>query len=273
MTYKRLQRVVFIAGIVASSTLSLSLFAEEVFVTSFVGPAPYSDLTPCPHSCLTGFSEFGATVPSTIQPHPIPAATRRVSYALTNGASWSVTPMDAIYTPETGGTFAFTSLHYKKSFYKIFVTKGQSTSTSSDVIVSMTATGGGLADIHGVGSTAVEIDAFQASKPNNVWIQVGYITNDIANPTLTFTHTGGTVGFLSRWYADTVRFSSADPLWIQLQYRVTGDQLTFAWIGNCTLQAKSALGEGSWSDVTATSGYQVSLSSSASNFYRLRLNN
>jgi hypothetical protein len=196
-------------------TFGTSSLAEDVFVTSYRGTTASTDVTPCPPSCVTGASTFGAstTSASTATPIPvIPGSGRRVVYGNAAGATWSVTPTDINLTG-TGsppGGYNFTTLH-NIGVYKIYVTKGEKGNASPDLIVNMTATGGSLADSNGVAATSIPLDVFQTSKPDDVWFHVGYITNDTLSPTITFTYASGTIGSTGgRWYMDAVRFESID---------------------------------------------------------------
>ena len=127
------------------------------------------------------------------------------------GCSWKVQPTDIALTPFSGSpTYNFTSLQHTPGVYKIYVTKG-STSQSPDILADMTAVGGDLADINGVGAATVSVSAFQSGAPNNAWNHVGYITNSVANPEITFTYASGTLASATRWYMDAVRFEYLDP--------------------------------------------------------------
>ncbi|HOX00738.1 MAG TPA: PA14 domain-containing protein [Candidatus Paceibacterota bacterium] len=192
-----------------------SLQGENVFVTSYKGTAATEDVTPCPPSCTTGASISGASTASasTATPTPvIPASGRRVVFGNAAGATWSVTPTDTVLTPKDSATgYTFTSLQHI-GVYKIYVTKGQSGNASPDILVSMAATGGDLADTNGQPAASITLDLFQESKPNHVWVHVGYITNSVPSPTLTFTHTSGTIASTGgRWYMDAVWFEFQDP--------------------------------------------------------------
>jgi len=189
--------------------------AENVFVTSYKGTTATSDVTPAPLCTFSGVSLFGASTASasTATPTPvIPASGRRVVYGNTVGATWTVTPTDMVLTPVSGSpNYTFTSLQ-NVGVYKIYVTKGESGNASPDIIVTMTATGGDLADVNGAPASSIALDMFQASKPNDVWVHVGYLTNSTPSPTLTFTHTSGTIASSGgRWYMDAVWFEYLDP--------------------------------------------------------------
>ena len=158
-----------------------SLRAEDVFITSFFG-ATANDVTPCPPSCVTGtVSETGSTAYSMATPMPI-TSPRRARFGSGPDCSWSVTPTDVGPLFPTGGgdPFFFTSLHDVPSLYKIYVTQNNSGSASPDVVVNMTATGGVLTDTNGIQQTSIPLSVFQAGKPRNVWIPVGFISNQVA---------------------------------------------------------------------------------------------
>jgi hypothetical protein len=76
----------------------------------------------------------------------------------------------------------------------------------------MTATGGDLADTNGVAGLSIPVIAFRSGAPNNSWNFVGYITNNVASPTVKFAYASGAANSTpSRWYFDAVRFEYQDP--------------------------------------------------------------
>ena len=79
----------------------------------------------------------------------------------------------------------------------------------------MTASvGNDLADATGVGSAAVPVTAFRSTNSVSTWIHIGYITNTVADPTVTFTFVSATPALAGgiRWYMDTIRFENiGDP--------------------------------------------------------------
>jgi len=78
----------------------------------------------------------------------------------------------------------------------------------------MTATGGTLGDTNQVVQTSIPLSTFQNSSVANTWIFVGYITNTVPNPTVTFTYASGQLDGTTqnRWYLDAVRFENVgDP--------------------------------------------------------------
>jgi hypothetical protein len=120
-----------------------------------------------------------------------------------------VTPTDQTVSGSAGNV-TFSSLK-NIGVYKIYITKGTSSNASEDLVANMTATGGDLADTNGVGSTSIPLPVFQAGYPNNTWIHVGYITNAVSNPTVTFTYASGAISSSpSRWYMDAVYFQFLD---------------------------------------------------------------
>ncbi len=203
-----------LAMLVIFASAALSLQGENVFVTSYKGTLSTTDATPCPPSCPTGASISGASTASasTATPTPvIPASGRKVVFGNAAGATWSVTPTDIVLTPDGSTTdYTFTSLQHI-GVYKIYVTKGQSGNASPDILVSMTATGGDLADTNGQPAASITLDTFQASKSNHVWVHVGYITNSVPSPTLKFEYISGTIASTGgRWYMDAVWFEYMD---------------------------------------------------------------
>ncbi len=180
-----------------ASTLTLAalitspLLAEDVYVTSCIGTATLNN---CPPSCPV--NRGTSTLTTSVSSAPGPAARDRAAFAVTTTASWGVTPT----LGQTPGT------------YRIYITKGTSGNGSTNLVVSMTATGGNLADTNGNGSAGINLASFQSSAPNNVWTFVGYITNNTATPTVTFTYVSGFAGATGgRWYMDGVRFENLDP--------------------------------------------------------------
>lgn len=189
-------------GCLAIIALTLSsLRAEDVFVTAYAS-ATSGDTTPCPPSCNTGsVSASGSVAYSLAEPQP-PISPRRSRFGFADGCTWSVTP-DGSYS---------TGPLQSSGVYKIYITMPANTSCSSDILVNMTATGGDLADTNGLAATAVPVTAFRSTSPIHTWIHVGYITNNVASPTVTFTWVSGTLASAVRWYMDAVRFENiGDP--------------------------------------------------------------
>lgn len=201
------------------------LCAEEVFVPSYKGTTATTDAMPCPPSCPgIGFTIFGASNFSASQVNPapiIPNNARRIIYGNAEGATWSVTPSDAIVTPTTPagtGPYTFTGLQ-NIGVYKVYLTKGQTNNASTNIIVSLTASGGDLADTNGVSASEILLDIFQRSNTEAMhkWYHVAYLTNHTANPTLTLTHFSGAINDAEaninnaqRWYVDAFRFEFLD---------------------------------------------------------------
>lgn len=189
---------------------AVSLQAEDVFVTSYAGTVTTTDKTVCPPSCNpaagAGISASGAGIASASLATPSPGGARRVIIGNTTAAYWSVTPSDV-----TQGSFTFTKLQHL-GVYKIYVTDGETGNGSADLTVNMTATGGALADASGVAGTSIPVTAFRTTTPKDVWNHVGYITNTVLDPTVTFTYASGAIGSApGRWYMDAVRFEFQDP--------------------------------------------------------------
>jgi hypothetical protein len=198
---------------------ALPLYAEDVFVVTSLGSASANN-TPCPPSCYTGtVSASGSSSYSTATPAP-PVSPRRSRFGVADGCSWSVQPDD--YVPSTGSSQGTAPLH-SPGVYKIYVTKGTTGSCSTDILVNMTATGGALADTNGVAQTTVPVTAFRSGTGANNWVFVGYITNSVPNPVVTFSWVSGTLATSVRWYMDAVRFESLDPCTgVASQLGVTG---------------------------------------------------
>jgi uncharacterized repeat protein (TIGR03803 family) len=206
-------------GSVTSDAATLTVVEQaavlnNVFVTAFQGTnISAADNTPCPPSCAAGLvSSTGSGSSSTASPIPvIPASDRRARFGYGAGCAWSVTPTDIALTPAFGGPrYNFTSLSRVPGVYKIYYTKGTSSSGSADMVVNMTASGGNLADAAGVGQTSVPLTVFRTTAPNNVWIPIGFITNTTANPTISFTHASGTITASNRMYLDALWFEYLD---------------------------------------------------------------
>jgi hypothetical protein len=167
------------------------LQADDVYVTSCVGTVT---LNSCPPSCPV--NRGTSTLTTSVSSAPGPAARDRAAFAITTTASWGITPSLAV----SSGT------------YRIYVTKGTSGNGSPNLVVNLTATGGDLADTNGVGAASIPLACFQSGATNNAWIPVGYITNNSATPTITFTYVSGTAAATGgRWYMDGVWFQSLDP--------------------------------------------------------------
>jgi hypothetical protein len=210
--------------IVISSPM-MPVSAEEVFVPSYKGTTATTDVMPCPPSCpAAGFTLFGASNFSASQATPapvIPNNARRIIYGNAEGAAWSVTPTDVVVTPNLPagtGPYTFTALQ-NIGVYKVYLTKGQTNNASTNIVVSLTAVGGDLADANGVAATEVLLDIYQRSNTDALhkWFHVGYLTNHTASPTLTLTHVSGAINDADaaannaqRWYVDAFRFEYLD---------------------------------------------------------------
>lgn len=179
------------------STLTLLAFitspllAEDVYVTSCIGTAT---LNSCPPSCPV--NRGTSTLTTSVSSAPGPAARDRAAFAVTTTASWGVTP----------------TLAQSSGAYRIYVTKGTSGNGSPDLVVSLTAIGGNLADTNGNAAASIPLASFQSTAPNNAWTFVGFITNSTTTPTVTFTYVSGAAAATGgRWYMDGVRFENLDP--------------------------------------------------------------
>jgi len=190
-----------------------SVRGEDVFIVSKMGTGSTIDNMPCPPSCNSGsVSSSGSSAVSTVSPAPvIPATARKVKYGFGNGCTWSVQPTDTTVVNSAGQSYTFTSLQHvgtptAPTVYKIYMTKNDSGSSTTDLIVNMTATGGDLSDTNGAASISVSLSAFRSTYPRNTWIPIGYITNSVNNPTIAFTWVSGNLASGVRWYMDAIRF-------------------------------------------------------------------
>jgi hypothetical protein len=171
--------------LLASSTVSLR--AEDVYVTS----GAVNKLNTCPPSCPY---DLGPTYTANYVSTACTNDRTRCAFSSTNTATWKVAPTLA----NSHGT------------YRIFVTKAAAGDCSPDIIVSMTATNGTLADANGSPQPAVLTSAFQKTNSNHSWTLVGYIANNTNRPEVYFTCASGTLSSSSRWYMDAVYFQSVD---------------------------------------------------------------
>ena len=186
-----------------------SLRAEDIFVVTSLGSAAANN-APCPPTCFSGsVSASGSSAFSTASPAP-PISPRRSRFGFANGCTWSVQPDD--YVPSTGSSQGTSPLH-SPGVYKVYVTKGTTRKLR-----------GQSSRKHdrnrrescrhkwGVSQTAVPVRAFQADTGMNVWTFIGYNTNTVPNPVITFTWVSGdTLATGVRWYMDAVRFESLVP--------------------------------------------------------------
>ncbi len=182
------------------------LQAEVVFVTSMIGTAT-NDIGACPPSCTTGaVSSHGSTAISMAV--PMPAGARKARYGYADGCAWNVTPTNITQTSSSGTTWTCQSLQ-PTWWYRISITKGTSMNCSSNLVVTLTVDAATtLRDLNNNEATSLCLDQFQAAQPNNVWIQVGFISSTTPNPTVTFAWASGTLSSTDRWYMDAVRFDS-----------------------------------------------------------------
>jgi len=198
-----------------------SLHAEDVFVTAKIGTASgATSQSACPPSCTTNISTWGSSATSTATPVPvIPASSRKSQFGTAPDGVWAVTPTDIVQTSDTG-TWTFQQCQNVNALYKVYVTKGGAigVSASPDVIMTVTVDPSTtLFDPSDVGATtplaSLDTTAFQRSQPNDQWVLVCIISNTTPNPTVVFTHTGGTVSTTSgyRLYCDAARFQLIDP--------------------------------------------------------------
>jgi hypothetical protein len=171
-----------VLALLASDTTPLK--AEDVYVTAYFGSA----FNTCPPSCAYN---LGATYLSSSVSIACPFARNHSVYGSLTNSGWAITP----------------TLTNNPGVYRIFVTKGTSTSCPADLLVQVTATGGDLADANGAAQTSFPTTAFQGTNSVNSWTLVGYLTNSIEQPTVTFAYASGGV---TRFYMDAVDFQSVD---------------------------------------------------------------
>jgi hypothetical protein len=146
-----------------------SMRAEDVYVSSFVGATQ----TGCPPSCaVTGTS----TTTTTVSSAPGVPTRSRALIGVVNPEYWHVTP----------------TLAQSVGVYKIYITKGTSGNGSPNLVVAMTASGGDLADVGGTGAASINLTNFNSFSANNVWVHIGYITNNTTTPTINFDYVSGT---------------------------------------------------------------------------------
>ena len=161
------------------------LRAEDVIVTGCVGIG----FNTCPPSCP---DSLGTVTLDTSASAAIPAGAARskTMFAITNTATWAVTP--------TLGT--------SNGVYKVYVSQGTTYNCPTDLIVKLVATTNcTLADLNYVGRTQIATTAFQNGASLNVWTPVAIITNSSTNATITFSYASGSS---NRWYMDEVRFEN-----------------------------------------------------------------
>jgi hypothetical protein len=156
--------------------------AEDVCVTSYTGGSQ----TDCNPSCPYDFDTVIA-VPNFSSACLVGRNHCRAGTG-TNGV-WMVVP----------------TLATAHGTYRVFVTKCQADDCSPDIMVSMTTTGGALADANGTAQTSVLTTAFQKTNSVNTWTLVGYITNSTTQPNVYFAYASGTA---ARFYMDAVDFQS-----------------------------------------------------------------
>jgi hypothetical protein len=163
---------------------TLSLWAEDVYVTAYLG----AGFNTCPPSCAYN---LGVDYLSPLVSIACPVPRLHSVYGSRANSAWAVTP----------------TLTNHPGVYRIFVTKGTATYCPADLLVQVTAVGGDLADASGLAQTSFLTTAFQGTNSVNSWTLVGYLTNKVAQPTVTFGYASGGV---SRFYMDAVDFQSLD---------------------------------------------------------------
>ena len=160
------------------------LRAEDVYVTAYFGIG----FNTCPPSCA--FS-LGTDYLSSSVSIACPVPRSHSVYGSLSTSGWKVIP----------------TLTNHPGVYRIFVTKGTPTACPADLLVQVTATGGDLADPTGTAQASFLTTAFQGTNSFNSWTLVGYLTNKIAQPSVTFAYASGGV---SRFYMDAVDFQSVE---------------------------------------------------------------
>jgi hypothetical protein len=161
-----------------------SLQAEDVYVTAYFGEG----LNTCLPSCAYN---LGVNYLSPLVSTACPVPRSHSVYGSLSNSTWAVTPTLTNYP----------------GVYRILVTKGTSTGCPADLVVQITATDGDLADASGTAQLAFPTTAFQGTNSVNSWTLVGYLTNKIAQPSVTFAYASGGV---SRFYMDAVDFQSVE---------------------------------------------------------------
>jgi hypothetical protein len=158
-------------------------------------------------------------------------------------------------------------------------------------MVNMTATGGALADTNGVAQTTVPTIAFASTNSVNTWTLVGYITNNMTKPTVTFAYASGGC---SRFYMDAVDFQSVQAGAVtvapvtNVSVAVSGGSLNITYSGgtasqfallgtNALCSSPSAVDMANWQIVATTNGttpatFSIPLNSTpgARAFYRIK---
>ncbi|MBA4150511.1 MAG: immunoglobulin domain-containing protein [Verrucomicrobia bacterium] len=173
----------------ASALSSVSLQADVVYVTTYVGPT----LTGCPPVChVSGlYSTFGGSGSATVSGAP---ARDRYTYGYSSDFSWSIRP-----TLGTAG-----------GVYQIHIAHPTFSSTSPNVLVTATTGDGTLS------SGAINSPVFNSGYSSTAWHFLGTITLSpgVNEPTITFAVTGGDCGPTSsanRLNIDAFRFTEINP--------------------------------------------------------------
>ena len=171
--------------LILSSLLSLALCSASVHAQTVVVESRSGDSVSGANNPAFTYVSFSATISSASSTAPGKTATSS-RFSTTAGSSFSVTP--ALVNATT---------------YLVEVTHTTvANSCSADIVA--TISGSGFTGLSGT------TDGFQGARGNGVaWYGIGYITTTTASPTLTFTHTGGTVDSTHRFYADALRFTPA----------------------------------------------------------------
>ncbi len=174
-----------LSGLAIISFGATFLQAEDVIVTGCVG----SSFNGCPPSCpdslgtVTLHSSYSTAVPSG-------AERSKTMFAITNTATWAVTP----------------TLATSAGVYRVYVSQGTTNACATDIHVKLVATDGcTLADLNRVAQTEIDTTAFQRGASLNAWTPVAIINNSSRTPTITFSYASGAS---NRWYMDEVRFEN-----------------------------------------------------------------
>jgi hypothetical protein len=220
-----------------------SSWAEDIFVTGYIGGNSSLDKVPFPLVDAAGFAGAGASAfsTSTASPSPTgyPSSQRRIMYGNSITATWRLSPYNITLTNAPGQTFTnivtFRELQHvgllpngSNSVYRIYLTKGQTNNGSTNVVVELTVqSGGDLSDINGnppatngLGFPAIPLDIYQRFNTNALhnWWPVGYITNTSPNPVIQLQYLSGSIDDANtsvsdeygprgqRWYTDAIRF-------------------------------------------------------------------
>ena len=183
------------AGLALGALAVLPLRAETVFVTTYTGSA----VTVCDPFCVNvlaispapGYSSFGSTLIAS--PPGVPSRTKTVYFFNPAPPNWTIKPPTLV----DGG------------IYRIETAHNNGASTTPDVLVTAWSNDGT------VSPSCTNTIAFQRAQGGDVWIPIGYITNNpgVTSPTIFFQYVSGTLNNTGsgRLYVDAFKFTLIDP--------------------------------------------------------------